>query len=437
MSSRPLFWPLACLPLLAGPALAQDPATLTAAAAATAPVMAANPALPTRNLAPLTELVLQHTPGLQAARQASRTAAAGGSSAGALPTPRLEWLGGSHRSPHPGEANGRVSSWGVAQPLENPALRQARLASAQSNERNSLQQVRRVRGELVAQVRRQAFEHLVREAEAQAAADALALLEQVRTRVRVRVDSGEAARYEIIKADAEIVQARQRQQHAALQAEQAMLALQRLAAGQLPARWRLAASLDQAPPLPTLDDIRQLVLSDNPELLVLQAEVARAQAQQDAARAGRWPGLELSYTRLRDPESRQGLLGVSVQIPLLDQRQGPMAEAASERLRAEGLLAGRRAELQQEVLLAWKSLEMARLRSEALSQGAVREAEAALRVAEAAYRFGERGILDVLDAQRLLRSVRADLLDARFQVQAAHTELDRLAGRYADAPTAP
>jgi cobalt-zinc-cadmium efflux system outer membrane protein len=62
----------------------------------------------------------------------------------------------------------------------------------------------------------------------------------------------------------------------------------------------------------------------------------------------------------------------------------------------------------------------------------VREAEAALRVAEAAYRFGERGILEVLDAQRVLRSVRADLLQARFQVQAARVVLEQLAARYVD-----
>ena len=49
----------------------------------------------------------------------------------------------------------------------------------------------------------------------------------------------------------------------------------------------------------------------------------------------------------------------------------------------------------------------------------MREAEAALRVAEAAYRFGERGILDVIDAQRVLRLIRADLLTARFEQQAA------------------
>ncbi|MBS0465774.1 MAG: TolC family protein, partial [Proteobacteria bacterium] len=52
---------------------------------------------------------------------------------------------------------------------------------------------------------------------------------------------------------------------------------------------------------------------------------------------------------------------------------------------------------------------------------------------EAAYRFGERGILDVLDAQRVLRSVRADLLQARYELQAARIELDFLAGRPGDA----
>jgi cobalt-zinc-cadmium efflux system outer membrane protein len=51
-------------------------------------------------------------------------------------------------------------------------------------------------------------------------------------------------------------------------------------------------------------------------------------------------------------------------------------------------------------------------------------------VAQAAYRFGERGLLDVLDAQRVLRSVRADLLQARFEFQSAVAEILRLRGHY-------
>ena len=77
---------------------------------------------------------------------------------------------------------------------------------------------------------------------------------------------------------------------------------------------------------------------------------------------------------------------------------------------------------------------MARLRIEALGQGSMREAEAALRVAQAAYRFGERGILDVLDAQRVLRGVRADLIQARYQLQEARIKLDQLVGQHMDLP---
>ena len=109
-----------------------------------------------------------------------------------------------------------------------------------------------------------------------------------------------------------------------------------------------------------------------------------------------------------------------------------MDEAASEAERARLRLEGRTAELEQQMLQASKVLEMAQVRAKALGEGSVKEAEAALRVAEAAYRYGERGILDVLDAQRVLRTVRADLLEARYQMQAARVELDFLAGRYAD-----
>ena len=51
-----------------------------------------------------------------------------------------------------------------------------------------------------------------------------------------------------------------------------------------------------------------------------------------------------------------------------------------------------------------------------------------------AARFGERGILAVLDAQRVLRGVRADLIQARYQLQEARIKLDQLVGQHMDLP---
>ena len=49
-----------------------------------------------------------------------------------------------------------------------------------------------------------------------------------------------------------------------------------------------------------------------------------------------------------------------------------------------------------------------------------------MRAAEAAYRLGERGILEVLDAQRVLRTVRLEFLNAQFDRQAALIDLDEV-----------
>jgi cobalt-zinc-cadmium efflux system outer membrane protein len=62
----------------------------------------------------------------------------------------------------------------------------------------------------------------------------------------------------------------------------------------------------------------------------------------------------------------------------------------------------------------------------------VRQAGEALRVAEAAYRFGERGILDYLDAQRVFRAARSDLIAARFDLQVATIEIERLRAAFDD-----
>jgi cobalt-zinc-cadmium efflux system outer membrane protein len=325
-----------------------------------------------------------------------------------------------------------VQSFGATQLIESASLRGARIDAAGALERGAGHAVAQTRNDLVAQTRLAAFEALLRQEEAEAASDALRLLEQVRERVSVRVSSGEAPRYELFKADAEIISARQRRDAALIMADKALLDLNRLAGGTLPARWRLAATLDEAGPALVLEQLIREGLERSPELAQLQSEVDRARAQLQAAQASRWPGVDLRVDHSREVDLVQNRIGVSVVVPLLDDRSGVIAQASAELARAQRRLEGRRAELRQNILLGWKSLEMSTGAVDALSRGAVREAESALRVAEAAYRFGERGILEVLDSQRVLRSVRADLLLARFQVQAARVALEQLAARYVD-----
>lgn len=379
----------------------------------------------------LTERIIEGNRELKAALIARDAAQSAVTVSRALPNPRLEFNSG-RSSPRSGfGGSGGLQQVTATQLVEFGAVRSARLDTALAGERGASSSIAKVRNDLVAQIRLGAFEALLRQEEALAAADALRLLDQVRERVRVRVDSGEAPRYEIIKADAEIITARQRRDSAALQAEKALLELNRLAGGTLPLSWRLAARLDEAPPKLALETLTRETIERSPELAILRAEVERARAQLQSAQASRWPGVEFKLDHSRDPEVTQNRVGISFSAPVLDNRASAIEQASLELVRAQRLLDGRRDQLIQEVVLAWKELEIALGAVDALGQGAVREAESALRVAEAAYRFGERGILEVIDAQRVLRSVRFELLQARFRLQSARISLEHLAARYA------
>ncbi len=386
--------------------------------------------LQTITISELINTVVINNPELLASRQSLDAATAGITSAKALPNPRLEMQSGRYNEQNPASLSGRANGIGVSQLIENPALRNARAEGAIHNRSRSAQVMAMTENELIAETKRRAYEYLLRKEETIAAFDALGLLEQIRERVKVRVETGEAGRYELIKSDAEIINARQREQTARLQVQQAAIALNRLAAGKLPTTWELNAQLSDKLQVPDLELLKQSALIENPEIKQLVAELARSRSKINEAEASRWPGVEIRVSQLREPEAKQNMIGLSVQLPLLDQRAGPRAEAIAERERAIIRLEGRKAELLQQIELAWKSVQIARTRIDALSEGAMRDAESTLKVAQAAYRFGERGILEVLDAERVLRSVRNDLLLARYQLQASLIELDTLAGRH-------
>ena len=416
---------VAALTLAAGPALAED--SWAQAQAADAAGARAPGAIPL-TLPELLQRVLDAHPDLRAAAWTVEAAQAGVVAARALPNPRVEWQSGSWR-PLSASPAGSVSTVTLAQPLENPWLRQSRTAAAEAGAEVAQQQRQMLRNDLIARVRTLAVELELRQQEAQAYSDSLALLEQVRDRIKRRVEIGESPRYDLIKADAESITARQRAQQARLLVDQVRLSLDRLAAGRLPPGWTLR-------PDPILDllslelpAVAQEPPERNPELLVLQRQLQQARAALEQSRASVMPSVDLVASQARDPEVRQRALGLSVTVPVWDRRQGLNAQARAEVSRAQTALDGRGAELVQELRLARKALEMALSRVRGLSQGAILEAEAAVRVAEAAWRFGERGILDVLDAQRVLRTLRADLIQARFEAKAALIEIERIEGR--------
>lgn len=235
----------------------------------------------------LTQVVLNHNHVLRAAQWGMDGAKAGVKTASALLNPKVELQQGQWQASALNRQS--VRAWSIAQPLENPTVRSARIQAAESGLVVSGQQLAMAKNDLAAQVRTRAYETLLHQSEAETAAETLALLHQVRERIRVRVASGEAARYELIKADAEVIHARERQQSSQLLAQQAWLDINRLAAGQLPMRWKLAATFHDDVEAADLVQLQAQADQNNPELISLKHELERAQAQLRLVQAGRWP----------------------------------------------------------------------------------------------------------------------------------------------------
>lgn len=344
----------------------------------------------------------------------------------AYPNPEIEIMGGDRSARGPGLAPGSTQSFALSQRLDYPSQREARRDVAGAGISMAQASAQTFEVDLVTRLKQGFFAVIRHESELRAAREDLDLAQAIRDRVEVRVQVGEAPRYELIRADTELQNAQKNADSAALRLAQAKLRLRSVVGSALPERFDVDGSLVEEFKLPGIDQLRQRMLERNPELARLRAEVERSRRVLDLENLRRMPEVAVKLARDRDPEYEAHRIGIAVSIPLFDRRQGQIAQAGALSERSRIALQGRIFELEQFLDAAFRQYELSRTQVAALESGIVRQAEAALRVAEAAYKFGERGILDVLDAQRVFRAARNELISARYELMSALAEIERI-----------
>ena len=368
-----------------------------------------------------------HNPTLAGARARQESAQAALVTAKAYPNPELEGGGGTSTGIGPGALNGSNELLYFAQPLDLPFLRAARRKVAEAGIISADEANRYVWLTVRAQTRQAFYEILRRQAELGIAEDNERLLTQIRDKVSIRVEVGEAARYEQVKAEAELLNAVKLRESATVRVDDAKSALRALFGAALP--YSFEAEGELPPPidvLPALETLREEILAHQPILQQARAEVDRAHARLRLEEDLRYPIPTLKGGVERDPGLEQWRVGLALPLPLWNQRQGPIGEARADLRQAEALAGQQELSVIRELENAYNRYRIAQRQVETFETGLLKSAESALKVAESAYRLGERGILDYLDAQRTYRSVRNDYLNARFDRQAALIDLDRL-----------
>ena len=378
------------------------------------------------DLPSLEALAMNSSRSLLASRDQVTAARFAVDSASAFPNPELEYLSGSTRARSPGGNPGDARSVTLTQPIDLPWRRSARIGAAEAGLESAAAGSRMFEADLLARLRARYFEVLRREAELSNAREDAALMESVRAKIALRVETGEAPRFELIKADAESLNAQKTAQAAGFRVEQSRSLLRQAVGVALPAEFKLTSRLRDVPALVPIDVVRKQIGEASPDLARGRAEMVRAERQLALERAQRWPGLALKADIDEDPDIRTSKIGVVVSIPLWDRRSGPVGEAAAQLSRARNDFESQQFSLSQGLEVAYQQYEIAQTQVTALESGIVRQAEAALKVSQAAYRFGERGFLEVLDAQRVFRAARAELIAARYELATAWVEIERL-----------
>ncbi|MFO0581665.1 MAG: TolC family protein [Anaeromyxobacter sp.] len=223
--------------------------------------------------------------------------------------------------------------------------------------------------------------------------------------VRRRVEAGEGRPVEVPRVELELERVRA-ELDAATSARDAALAQLGVWLG------GAVAGVEPAPALP--GPAAPGALARHPKVRAAAARAAVADAEASVARRSRFPALAVGVfaSSELDREARGGRL--TVELPLWNWRSGEVrraeALAAAEARRAEAERRG----LEAALAAAEASCGRARAAEERQRTGVLPRAEESARVLERTFQLGETGILDVIDARRVvLEARRAALASAR------------------------
>ena len=380
------------------------------------------------SLADAIAMAERNSPRLREASATSQRATAAGRTARAYSNPSLEVFEGEQyaRAVSIPGIPGLLQHYAASQTIEIPSERRARQSAARFQVASSRAYQQAVMFSVVGDAKRAFYSALRRREEITHAQENLQLVQDLRRRVELEVRIGEKGKLELTRTEAEMARAQFMVRSARLQYANAIALLRVAIAAPADANLDPKGNFSPGIALPPVEQMRDDVLRAHPVVAQSQADIQRSQATLDLERALRIPRPTAYVEYENQPDLRFWRAGVTVPIPLWDRRRGQIGEAKAAISESTAVLEQRRLELISAVERAYEQYQLADQQVTSLESGSLRAAESAVDAAKAAYRFGERGIVEVLDAQRVLQTVRSDLLDAQFARQSALVDLEEL-----------
>jgi len=370
---------------------------------------------------------LNQNPGVLASRDQVEAARGGATAARAYPNPEVSGQTGNGRERNVASPiSGQAYNVTLHQPIEMPNVRSARIGAADAMVLATEAGRQSYEDDTAARIKLAFYDLLRRQAEERATAEDFQLTQQIRDRIALRLKVGESPKFDLIRAETEMLNAQRTHEAAVLRVELTRANLRQAVGHPLPNGWQIRGELPKKINLPPLGKLKEELLARNPLLARSEAERQAAERRVDHEKGQRLPKVAVIATRDVDPTIQKSTAGLSLTVPLWDFRSGQISQARAELSRANHQLTAQKLTLSESLDATYRLYQIASNQVSMLENQVLVQASAAQRIAEAAYRYGERGILEWLDAQRTYRAARNELITARYDLATVSVEIDRL-----------
>jgi cobalt-zinc-cadmium efflux system outer membrane protein len=375
------------------------------------------------------DLALERNPMIAGAQSAIEQNEGMQAQAGAYPNPTI--VAGTAKASLRDPSNGtNLTEYGVTvqQPVEWPGMRAARQDAAGAGLAGATVGLDEAKLNLIAEVKGAFYDLLLAERTVDLLQQNLEIVQEVARIVRARVRSGEGPQFEAVKADVEVLKAKQEMTKAKNAVRVKLVGLDTLTAGALGPRYKVQGDFRSLRYRLDPEQMATRDLSQHPILKRQGKLVEQAEFTVTKERQGRVPNVTLFGGYAREVGREAVVAGVSLPTPLWYRQQGHIATALGTQRKEEAELIRAKNDLARAINQHAREAETAQEQILVYEEGLLKEAQEALRIAQLSFRQGASSLLDVLDAQRVQRQIAVDYNQARFELSLALTRFERAVG---------
>jgi len=317
----------------------------------------------------------------------------------------------------------------LSQEFEIAGQRGLRVDVARSGMDKAAQDIRDRERVLITEVKDSFAKALAAKRKVELTDEAVRLQEQLVSSAMVKLQAGEISQLEQNLADVELGKARRERLLAEKEQREALLNLQALLGTKLKSDFSVEGELPtEAPQLPQKDKLRELTVSQRPDVLSATAEVQQAKASMMLAGREAIPNFTVSGFYNQDEKLNEAGVMLSFPLPFFDRKQADRKEAAAKAGKALIKQASLERSAEREIEEAYANLVAATEELSLFKKDVLGKAMENLGLMNLAFEEGKFGFFEVRLAQKDTLDAQFAYLESQVRLQLALNALEKVTG---------